>query len=719
MGLVVAAIIPTSDELGLNTRLTRNLRIAPLWFSKVFMSLPALPAFAQLKPDACVAALDATLRDNRARLAQLLARPAAAQSWAGLIEPLDAMGEAVSRTWGPISHLFGVWSTPEWRAAYNEALPKLTEYSVELSQNDLLFNAYQALADASGFAAESPTRQKIVQDALRDFRLSGNHLPPDAKARYKEISLQLSKAQSEFEERVMDCVQAYSLWITDEAELDGMSGSAKSAAAAKAAAKNQQGWLLTLDFPSYDAVISHAKSRTLREHLYRAFATRASDQGEHAAQFDNSAAIEQILSLRQEQARMLGFRHYAELSLATKMADSVAEVEAFLLELADKARPFAERELAALKALAAQDGIDDFQAWDISYYSEKLREATLGLSDEALRPYFPMPQVLAGLNSLIERLYGLTIEALPTVETWHPDVTAWGLRHADGEWVGAFYLDPYARPETKRGGAWMDECLIRRRSLAQGLQLPVAYLVCNFTPPPATNADGSQDPSLLTHDEVLTLFHEFGHGLHHLLTQVDEAAASGIRGVEWDAVELPSQFMENFCYEPTTLKLFARHWQTGAAMPDAMIEQLRADRQFLSGLATLRQVEFSLFDLRLHCQATPLDTAGVLETLVAVRQQVALTQPPSYQRMPWSFGHIFAGGYAAGYYSYKWAEVLSSDAFSAFEESGFSAKTGHQFRDQILAVGSSRPAMDSFIAFRGRKPEVDALLRHSGMSIAG
>ncbi len=683
------------------------------------MSLPVLPAFAQLKPEACVAALDTTLSDNRAQLAQLLARPAESQTWAALVEPLDAMGEAVSRSFGPISHLFGVWSTPEWRAAYNDALPKLTEYSVEISQNEGLFQAYQALSDARGFAKESPTRQKIVLDALRDFRLSGISLPAAEKARYKELSLHLSKEQSQFEERLMDCVQAYALLITDEAQLDGMSSSAKAAAAAKAAAKNQHGWLLTLDFPSYDAVITHAKSRKLREQLYRAFATRASDQGEHGAAFDNSKAIEQILSLRQEQAKMLGFAHFAELSLATKMADSVTEVEAFLLELAHKARPFAERELAALKALAAQDGIEDFQAWDMAYYSEKLREATLGLSDEALRPYFPMPQVLAGLYDLIERLYGLKIEPLPAVETWHSDVTAWGLRHPDGEWVGAFYLDPYARPETKRGGAWMDECLIRRRSLAQGLQLPVAYLVCNFTPPPAANADGSQDPSLLTHDEVLTLFHEFGHGLHHLLTQVDEAAVSGIRGVEWDAVELPSQFMENFCYEPATLKLFARHWQTAAAMPDAMIEQLRADRQFLSGLATLRQVEFALFDLRLHCQQTPPDAAQVLETLVAVRKQVAVTQAPAYNRMPWSFGHIFAGGYAAGYYSYKWAEVLSSDAFAAFEESGFSLETGHRFRDQILAAGGSRPAMESFIAFRGRKPEVDALLRHCGMSITG
>ena len=680
------------------------------------MSLPTLPAFATLTPEASLAALDTALAQNRESLARLLEK--SAHSWESLVEPLEDMGDAVGRSWGPVSHLFGVWSTPEWRAAYNAGLPKVTEYSVELSQNEALFKAYEALSNSPGFASASPTRKKVVADALRDFRLSGIALPPAQKDRFKAISLKLSELQSQFEERVMDCVQAWSHLVTDEAKLAGMTDAARAAAAAKATAKGLTGWLLTLDFPSYDAVASRCSNRQLREKLYAAYATRASDQGlvgGHDAKYDNSALIEEILALRHEEAQLLGFANFTELSLATKMADTAGEVEAFLRELAVRARTYAEQELAALKALAAADGIADFSPWDSGYYSERLREATLGLSDEALRPYFPFPQVLQGLFGLIERLYGLKIERLPEVPVWHSDVSVWALRHPDGEQVGAFYLDPYARPDTKRGGAWMDECVSRRR-VASGLQLPVAYLVCNFTPPPAPNADGTQDPALLTHDDVLTLFHEFGHGLHHLLTQVDEAAVSGIRGVEWDAVELPSQFMENFCYEPDTLQLFARHWQTGEPMPAEMIEQLRADRRFQAGLGTLRQIEFSLFDLHLHSRFVPESGANVLAIIDAIRSEIAVTRPPAYNRMPWSFGHIFAGGYAAGYYSYKWAEVLSSDAFAAFEESGFSLQTGHRFRDAILAAGGSRPAMESFVAFRGRKPEVAALLRHSGLS---
>ena len=666
-----------------------------------------LPAFATLKPESAITTLDAVLADSRRMLDQLLTQQT--PSWDSLIEPMESLGEATSRHWGPISHLFGVWSTPEWRAAYNSALPKITEYGVELSQNEALFRAYERIAQSAAFKSFSPTRQKVVQDALRDFKLSGIALPAAEKARFKAISMRLSELQAKFEENVMDSVQAFSHLITDAAELAGMSESAITAAQQKAQAKNLEGWLLTLDFPSYDAVITHTSNRALRERLYTAYATRASDCGPHDKAFDNTALMTEILSLRHEQAQLLGFAHFADLSLTTKMAESSTAVETFLLELAGRARPRAEAELAQLKTLAAADGIGDFQPWDAPYYSEKLREQTLGLSDEALRPYFPYPQVLQGLFDLVSKLFGIHIEPLQGVETWCAEVSTYVLKDTQGQRTGAFYLDPSSRPETKRGGAWMDECTSRRR-LADGLQLPVAYLVCNFTPP----APGQ--PALLTHDEVTTLFHEFGHGLHHLLTQVNESALAGIRGVEWDAVELPSQFMENWCYEPSTLKLFARHWQTGAAMPDEMIEKLRQDRQFQSGLATLRQVEFSLFDLRLHRDFDPAKADMVLSTLNTVRQQVAVTQAPTFNRMPWSFGHIFAGGYSAGYYSYKWAEVLSSDAFAAFEESSFAALTGIQFRDSILAVGGSRPAMESFIEFRQRKPKVDALLRHCGLS---
>lgn len=666
-----------------------------------------LPRFDQLRPEASAAALDDVLALNRRELDAVLAR--GSQSWETLVEPLEEMGDRLSRVWGPLSHLFGVWSTPEWRAAYNAGLPKVTEYGVELSQNEALYQAYAALAAAPAYASYSPTRRKLVEDALRDFRLSGIALPAAQKDRFKAISLRLSELQAKFEENVMDCSQAWQHQVLDEAELAGMSEAAKAAARAKAADKGLEGWLLTLDFPSFDAVITHCRNRDLRFRLYEAWSTRASDAGPHDRRYDNSALIAELLELRREEARLLGFADYAELSLATKMADSAEEIEQFLRELAAKARPRAEAELDELRRLAAADDITDLQPWDTAFYSEKLRERTLGLSDEALRPYFPFPQVLRGLFDLVERLFGVRITTLDGVPTWHGDVSVYALAHPDGERIGAFYLDPYSRPETKRGGAWMDECLGRRRLQRGELQLPVAYLVCNFTPPQPGQ------PALLTHDEVLTLFHEFGHGLHHLLTRVEEGALAGIRGVEWDAVELPSQFMENWCYEPGTLQLFARHWQTGEPMPAAMIEQLRADRRFQSGLATLRQIEFALFDLRLHRDPVPATAGRVLELLSAVRAEVALLPAPAFNRMPWSFGHIFAGGYAAGYYSYKWAEVLSSDAFAAFEEAQFDPEVGHRFRDSILAAGGSRPAMRNFVEFRGRKPSVEPLLRHSGL----
>jgi oligopeptidase A len=671
----------------------------------------ALPAFDRIRPEFAEPALDEVLAANRSAVERMLAAAEALDwtpSWESLIEPLEDIGDRLQRVWGPVSHLFSVTSSADWRKAYNACLPKITAYSIELSQSEPLFRAYKALADSPDFASQSPARRKVVTDALRDFRLSGIGLPPEQKARYKELSLKLSELQTKFEEHLMDAIQAWSLLVSDEARLAGMTESARQAARDKAQAKSQDGWLLTLDFPSYDAVITYADDRELRREIYTAYATRASDQGPQAGQFDNGPLMDEILAARHEMAKLLGYANYAELSLATKMAESPDQVDGFITDLAARAKPRARAELDTLRQFARdRDGIDDLQPWDAPYYAEKLKTETLGLAEEALRPYFPLPGVLDGMFALVQRLYGIRVEPATKVSTWHADVSVWKLSDVSGSDVGLFYLDPYARDE-KRSGAWMDECLGRRRS-PTGLQRPSAYLVCNFTPP------RPGQPALLTHDEALTLFHEFGHGLHHLLTRVDEASVSGIRGVAWDAVELPSQFMENWCYDPATLRGFARHWQTGKVLPDAEIDKLRASRHFQTGLATVRQLEFSLFDLRLHRDYDPARGADVLKAIDAIRDEVAVIKPPAFNRMPWSFSHIFAGGYAAGYYSYKWAEVLSADAFAAFEESGFAPETGARFRDTVLAQGGSRDAMDIFVEFRGRKPSIDALLRHSGL----
>jgi len=667
-----------------------------------------LPAFDRIKPEHAEAAIDAVLAENQAALDKLLAS-AAAPTWETLIEPLEDLGDRVSRAWGPVQHLFGVMATAEWRKAFTAGLPKITAYGLDLSQNEALFNAYERLSQSPGYAGFSPARRKVVEDALRDFKLSGIALPPEQKARFKTIALRLSEIQSKFEENLMDSVQAFAKHVTDEALLAGMTEEGKAQAAEKAKAKNLEGWLITLDFPSYDAVVSYADNRELRRELYAAYATRASEQPPHAPEFDNTALMSEILALRHEESLLLGFKNFAELSLATKMAESPDAVEAFLLDLAAKARPFALAELDELKSFArARDGLDDFQPWDSAYYSEKLKEKKLGYSEEELRPYFPAPQVIGGMFALVQQIYGVKIEPANDVAVWHKDVTTYALCEADGTEIGLFYLDPYARQD-KRGGAWMDECLGRRRT-PSGLQRPAAYLTCNFTPPMAGQ------PALLTHDEVVTLFHEFGHGLHHLLTRVDEASVSGIRGVAWDAVELPSQFMENWCYHRETLNGFAHHYKTGETIPDALLKKLQASRSYQSGLQTLRQVEFSLFDLRMHRDYNPEKGAQILETLAQARKEVSVFPPPDWNRMPNSFGHVFAGGYASGYYSYKWAEVLSADAFAAFEESGFAPETGLRFRNTVLANGGSRDAMDLFIAFRGRKPEVEALLRHNGLA---
>jgi oligopeptidase A len=669
-----------------------------------------LPAFGRIQPGDAAPAVDAVLAENRTRLESILARAAdapAGVTWDGLLDPLDEIEDRVARVWGPVAHLFAVTSTPDWRQAHGECLPKVTAYHLELAQNEALFRAYQRLAASPAHATLSPTRQKVIRDALRDFRLSGVTLPPGEKARFKEIALRLSELQSKFEENMIDAVQAWSKLVSDETLLAGMTEQGKAAARAKARAKNLDGFRLTLDFPSYDAVTSYAHDRRLRRELYEAYSTRASDQGPLAGKFDNTALMDETLSLRHEQARLLGMASFAEISLATKMAGSPDEVERFLLDINARARPRAQAELAELAAFARErDGLADLQPWDVPYYSERLREVKLGFSEDELRPYFPAAQVMAGMFALARRLYGVSIERIETIATWHPEVTTYAVREADGGEVGVLYVDPYAR-EDKRGGAWMDECLGRRRAGSR-LQTPAAYLTCNFAPPL------SGKPALLSHEEVLTLFHEFGHGLHHLLTRVDEAAVSGIRGVAWDAVELPSQFMENWCYHPPTLRQLARHHETGEPLPDHLVEKIRASRTFHSGLSTVRQVEFALFDLRLHRDYEPGRTR-VLDVLDRVRREVSVLLPPSWNRMPNSFSHIFAGGYAAGYYSYKWAEVLSADAFAAFEESDFAPDTGRRFRDTILAQGGSREAMDLFVDFRGRRPSIEPLLRQCGL----
>ena len=672
-------------------------------------SAGGLPAFDRIRPEHASPAVDAILAENGERLSALSAATAAGgdRSWDGLLAPLEELEERVSRVWGPVAHLFAVTSTPEWRKAHGECLPKVTAYHLELSQNEALFRSYEGLAASPAFAALSAPRQKVVRDALRDFKLAGVTLPSHEKSRFKEIALRLSKLQSKFEENIIDSVQGWSKHVVDEARLSGMTEQGKAAARAKAASKGLEGFRLTLDFPSYDAVLSYAEDRELRRELYEAYSTRASDQGPLAGKFDNSPLMDEILALRHEQARLLGMQNFAEVSLATKMAGTPADVEKFLLDLNERARVRARAELRDLQAFAsARDGVTELGPWDLPYYSEKLRLAKLGFSDEELRPYFPAPQVIDGMFALVKHLYGVTIERSDAFATWHPDVTTYVLKEADGRDIGVFYLDPYARDD-KRGGAWMDECIGRRRALS-GLQAPAAYLTCNFAPP----LPGQ--PALLTHEEVLTLFHEFGHGLHHLLTRVDEASVSGIRGVAWDAVELPSQFMENWCYHAPTLRGLARHHQTGQPIPDELVEKVRGSRTFLSGLSTVRQLEFALFDLRLHRDYQPGRTR-VFDVLAEVRREVSVLVPPAWNRMPNSFSHVFAGGYAAGYYSYKWAEVLSADAFAAFVESDFAADTGRRFRETVLAQGGSREAMDLFVDFRGRRPSIEPLLRQSGL----
>lgn len=666
-----------------------------------------LPLFSQIRPEHITPALDTVLQDNRSGLAQLLTNPEGF-TWDNLIAPLNAASNRLERSWSPVSHLNAVANTDELRQAYNANLPRLSDYHTELGQNATLYQAIRSIRDTQrGLDA---AQQKSLDDSLLGFKLSGVALPAAQKERFREISQQLSQLNSRFSDNVLDATNAWVKQITDVQELAGLPESALEMAAQTAQQRDMQGWALTLQFPSYFPVLTYADNRELRSELYRAYTTRASELGANP-DWDNTQVMRDILRLRQEEAALLGYANYAELSLATKMAESPQQVLEFLDDLARKAKPFAEREFAEVQAFAHTLGIDEVQAWDVAYVSEKMKQAQFDFSEEDLKPYFPADRVISGLFALVEKLFGVRIEQQQAhIDLWHSDVRFYLVYDRTGTVQACFYLDLYAR-QHKRGGAWMSDFCGRFRR-QDGLQIPVAFMTCNSSPPVGDK------PALFTHDEVVTLFHEFGHGLHHMLTQVDYPDIAGINGVEWDAVELPSQFMENWCWERRVLDMIAAHWQTGEPLPQDLYQKMQAARHFQTAMATVRQLEFALFDMRLHLDPQAAEP-GRLEALRAeVQQQVAVIKPPAFNRMPHSFTHVFAGGYAAGYYSYKWAEVLSADAFARFEEEGlFDAGVGAAFLNEVLAVGGSRKAMESFVAFRGRKPSVDALLRHNGLAV--
>ncbi|MCC6075824.1 oligopeptidase A [Pseudomonas sp. GCM10022188] len=666
-----------------------------------------LPPYPAIRPEHVEPAVDQVLADNRAAIERILASQGANPDWNGLVLALDALNERLARTWSPVSHLNAVCNSAELRTAYEACLPKLSAYYTELGQNRALYDAWHALAESPAAAGFEVAQQTIVKHTLRDFHLSGIDLPAEQQQRYGAIQMRLAELSSKFSNQLLDATQAWTKAIADEAQLAGVPESAKAQMQQAAQAKGQNGWLVSLEFPSYYAVMTYADDRALREEVYTAYSTRASDQGPNAGQHDNGPLMAEILDLRQELAQLLGFAHYAELSLATKMAESTTQVLGFLRDLAVRSKPFAVQDLAELRTFAATQGVTDLASWDVGYFAEKLRQSRYSISQEQLRAYFPIDKVLSGLFAIVERLYGIQIEELSGFDSWHPDVRLFEIRE-NGEQVGRFFFDLYARAN-KRGGAWMDGARDHWRNAAGERVSPVANLVCNFTPAV------SGQPALLTHDEVTTLFHEFGHGLHHLLTRIDYAGVSGINGVAWDAVELPSQFMENWCWEPEGLALISGHFESGEALPQDVLDKMLAAKNFQSGLMMLRQLEFSLFDFELH--ASHGDGRSVLEVLQAIRDEVSVMQPPRWNRFANSFAHIFAGGYAAGYYSYKWAEVLSADAFSKFEEEGvLNPATGRAFREAILARGGSQEAMQLFVDFRGREPSIDALLRHSGLS---
>jgi oligopeptidase A len=665
----------------------------------------ALPRFLQIRPEHVEPAVRELLERSRVRLGELAALPQ--PTFATLVEPLEELQHGITRTWSPVSHLNAVLNSDALRAGYNACLPLLSAYHTDLAQSEPLFRAYRTIAERDG-AGLAPVQRRVIEHAVRDFRLAGVALPAEQKTRFKTVMQELAQLQAKFEENVLDAANAWSWHVTDPDELRGLNEMLIELAARRARERELSGWILALDQPTYVAVLTDAESPSLRRAFYEAWTTRASDRGPGAGRWDNTPVMAEILRRRHEAARLLEFPNYAEYALATRMARSGTEVLAFLHELAAAARAAAVAEFAELEEFAQAP----LAAWDLGFYSERLQRARFAVSQEELRPYFPLPRVLGGLFAVAERLFGVRIRERSGVPAWHEDVRFFDIEGGAGHRVGSFYLDAYARPN-KRSGAWMDECVGRKRLLS-GSALPVAYLVCNFLPPVA------EKPALLTHDDVVTLFHEFGHGLHHLLTRVDYPSLAGINGVAWDAVELPSQFLENYAWHPQVLQQISGHFESGAALPREMQSRLIATRSFQAGLAMMRQLEFALFDFRLHAEYSPERGGRVLEILAEVRREVAVVPVPEWNRFPHSFGHIFAGGYAAGYYSYKWAEVLAADAFAAFEESGvFDRGTAQRFVDAILSRGGSRDALEAFIEFRGRSPDVRALLRQHGILSAG
>jgi oligopeptidase A len=709
-----------------------------------------LPPFSALRPEHVEPAIRELLTQNRAELQRMLEKPA---TWDNVVAPLEIMQHRLSRSWSPVGHLNGVMNNDELRAAYNACLPLLTAWNTELGQNKRLYAAYETILKSEATTL-SGAQRKLLENALRDFRLAGVALADDKKERFKAVMEQLAMLQAKFEENVLDATNAWSLQIENESELKGLPAPIIARAKAAAEAKQLSGWFFSLDAPNYQAVMMHAEHEPLRHMFYKAWNTRASDQSTQGDKWDNAPLMEQILALRQELANLVGFGSYAEYSLATKMAKSVDEVKSFLEQLATVGKPAALREFDELTQLAGRP----LNAWDVSFYAERLKRQRFDLSEEALRPYFPAPRVLQGMFAVAEKLYGVRIAerqylpasrstqktadrfdelnangvgvtnsplrfsvhpepveglyseaALPPVDLYHPDAKFFDILNADGSRRGSFFVDLYARPK-KRGGAWMDEC-VGRMSMSGAKHLPVAYLVCNFMPP-----SGDQ-PALLTHSEVVTAFHEFGHGLHHMLTRIDYPSVAGINGVPWDAVELPSQFMENFAWREEVLPLISAHVDSGEPLPSAELKRLQGSRSFQAGMQTMRQLEFALFDIRMHAEYAPNKPTHIADTLAEVRARVSVIAPPAFNRFAQSFSHIFAGGYAAGYYSYKWAEVLAADAFGAFEEQGiFNHATAQRFLNAILEKGGSRDAMEAFVEFRGRKPQIEPLLKQMGLA---
>ncbi|CAM2879522.1 oligopeptidase A [Vibrio rarus] len=677
--------------------------------SNPLLTITDLPPFSEIKPEHIKPAVEKAIADCRNKVEEVL-KDNAHPTWENVCLPLDEVDVVLSRMWSPVNHLNAVVNSEALRDAYESCLPILSEYGTWLGQHKGLYEAYKAIQADADFDNLTKAQQKSVKDALRDFELSGIGLPADEQHRYGEISKRLSELSSKFSNNVLDATMGWSKHITDVADLSGMPESALEAAKAAAQARELDGYLLTLEIPSYAPVLTYCDNQELRAEMYEAYNTRASDRGPNANQWDNTDIISEVLKLRHEISRMLGFATFSERSIATKMAETTEQVLGFLNDLAIKAKPQGEREIEELRQFAEKEyGVTELNLWDIAYYSEKQKQKLFSISDEDLRPYFPEQKVIAGLFEVLERVFGMQVKERNDVDVWHESVRFFDILTQEGELRGSFYLDLYAR-ENKRGGAWMDECRVRRTSLSGELENPVAYLTCNFNKPVGDK------PALFTHNEVTTLFHEFGHGIHHMLTQIDVSPVSGINGVAWDAVELPSQFLENWCWEEDALAFISGHYESGESLPKDMLDKMLAAKNFQSAMFILRQIEFSLFDFTLHTEFDPEVGPRVLETLAEVKEKVAVLPGVEWNRFPHAFSHIFAGGYSAGYYSYLWAVVLSADAYSRFEEEGiFNQETGQSFLKNILEMGGSEEPMELFKRFRGREPKIDALLRHAGI----